>query len=100
MSRTTSHVGASMGASGSGVVEGLKVDPDQIISIDPQLPELSQLLQQLTQPTYSLNTAGKVIVDKTPNGTPSPDRADAVMIAFQPSNRTLESWLRLGKAYD
>jgi phage terminase large subunit len=79
------------------VVDGLKVDPDQIISIDPELPELSQLLQQLTQPTYSLNAAGKVVVDKAPDGTPSPDRADAVMIAFQPSNRTLETWLRIGK---
>jgi phage terminase large subunit len=77
------------------VVDGLKVDPDKIISIDPQLPELTQLLQQLSQPTYSLNNAGKVIVDKKPDGTPSPDRADAVMICFQPGNRALEAWLKL-----
>lgn len=89
------HLRARFQATFRAVVDGLKVDPDDIISIDPQLPELAQLLQQLQQPTYSLNNAGKVIVDKKPDGTPSPDRADAVMIAFQPSNRTLENWLRL-----
>jgi len=56
------------------------------------------VLQQLSQPIYSLNNAGKVIVDKKPDGTPSPDRADAVMIAYQPSNRSLETWLKLGAA--
>ena len=79
------------------VVDGLKVDPDKVISIDPQLPELSQLLQQLSQPTYSLNNAGKVVVDKKPDGTSSPDRADAVMIAFSPGSSSLETWLRLGR---
>jgi hypothetical protein len=77
------------------VVSGLKVDPDAIISIDPALPELDQLLQQLCQPTYSLNNAGKVIVDKKPDGTPSPDRADAVMICYQPRSSALEAWLNL-----
>jgi phage terminase large subunit len=79
------------------VVDGLKVDPDDIISIAPQLPELAQLLQQLSQPTYSLNNAGKVVVDKKPDGTPSPDRANTVMIAYQPSNRALEVWMKLGR---
>jgi hypothetical protein len=79
------------------VVDGLKVDPDQIISIDPALPELDQLLQQLSQPTYSLNNAGKVIVDKKPDGSASPDRADAVMICYQPSNRWQEIWMKLGR---
>jgi phage terminase large subunit len=80
------------------VVDGLKVDPDEIISIDPRLPELAQLVQKLSQPTYSLNSAGKVIVDKKPDGTASPDREDAVMICYQPSNRALETWVKLGRA--
>lgn len=48
-------------------------------------------------PTYSLNNAGEVIVDKEPDGTPSPDRANAVMIAYQPSNRRLEIWIKLSR---
>lgn len=79
------------------VVEKLPYDADKIISLDPQLPELSQLLSQLSQPTYSLNNAGKIIVDKKPDGTASPDRADAVMIAFSPGSSALETWLRLGQ---
>jgi hypothetical protein len=46
----------------------MAVDPDEIISIDPKLPELTQLLPQLSQPTYSLNNVGKVVVDKKPDG--------------------------------
>ena len=42
--------------------------------------------------------AGKVIVDQKPDGTPSPDRADAVMIAFQPSNWALKIFMKLGAA--
>lgn len=57
---------------------------DSIISIAPDLPELPQLLQELSQPTYSINAAGKFVVDKTPAGFKSPNLADAVVIAFSP----------------
>jgi phage terminase large subunit len=40
---------------------------------------------QLCQPTWSKNLRGKVQVDKAPEGTKSPDRADAVMLAFVPA---------------
>jgi len=52
--------------------EGIAVDADSIISIDPTLPELDLLLQQLSQPTYSFNNAGKVTVDKSPTAHPAP----------------------------
>jgi phage terminase large subunit len=68
------------------VVRGIEVDPDSIISIDPALPELAQLLAELSQPTYSINGAGKVLVDKKPDGARSPNLADAVMIAFNPAS--------------
>lgn len=66
------------------VVEGMPCDPDGIISIDPRLPELNQLISELSQPTYSINTAGKVVVDKTPDGAMSPNCADAVMMVYSP----------------
>ena len=37
-------------------------------SIDPNLPQLEQLIAELTQPTYSINTVGKVVIDKVPDG--------------------------------
>ncbi len=64
------------------VVESMPFDPDSIISIDPNLPELTGLVTELVQPTYSLNASGKVVVDKVPDGAMSPNLADAVMIAF------------------
>ena len=77
------------------VSEGLDVDPDDIISIDPALPELTALTMELSQPTYTINQVGKICIDKTPEGTKSPNLADAVMICYQPATRALDIWERL-----
>src|ERR1039457_3897417 len=79
------------------VIEKLPYAADDLISIDPQLEELLPLTMELSQPTYSINTVGKILIDKAPDGTRSPNLADAVMIAFQPSSRGLEVWLKLGE---
>jgi phage terminase large subunit len=81
------------------VVEKMPLDVmrfDEIISIDPNLPELLPLTMELSQPTYSINNAGKIVVDKAPDGMRSPNLADAVMIVMGPSTRGLELWKRLG----
>lgn len=78
------------------VVEGLDVDHDSIISIRGDIPNLSALVVELSQPTYTLTTAGKVIVDKSPDGARSPNNADAVMIAFNPAGAALDVWAQLG----
>jgi hypothetical protein len=76
-------------------LNGEPYDPDATISIDPGLPLLSKLLVELAQPTYKLTQAGKKLVDKAPDGTRSPNLADAVMIAFNPSTRWADMWTRL-----
>lgn len=73
------------------VVEGLPYNPDEIISISRELPERSKLEAELSQPTYSINTAGKMIVDKAPDGMPSPNHADALMILYAPQERKKSS---------
>ncbi|HWI02377.1 MAG TPA: hypothetical protein VNT52_00865 [Acidimicrobiales bacterium] len=78
------------------VVEGMEYDPDKIISISSELAELSALLVELSQPTYTLNTAGKVVIDKTPDGTRSPNRADAVMMIYNPAGVSVDVWAKLG----
>ena len=40
--------------------------------------------------TYIYNAAGKVLVNKAPDGHASPNRADRVMIAFAPVNRGVQ----------
>lgn len=79
------------------VVGGVRpFDPDALISIDPALPELNELLAELSQPTFSLNGAGKMQIDKYGGGR-SPDRADAVCIAFQPEISSLATWMKLAR---
>lgn len=68
------------------VVEGKECDPDAIISIPKNMPFFHQLEAELSQPTYSTNGAGKIIINKKPNGTKSPNLFDACVIAFSPEN--------------
>jgi phage terminase large subunit len=79
------------------IVEKMPVDVDVIISLAPDLAELDQLRMELSQITYSINATGKVVIDKMPNGMPSPNRADACMIAFNPQSRSLEVWAKLAE---
>jgi hypothetical protein len=68
------------------IVNSAKIDPDEIISISSELPFLDKLMNELSQPTYSRNSAGKMLIDKKPDGTKSPNLADAVMMSFSPRN--------------
>jgi hypothetical protein len=77
------------------VVERLPVGADDIISLDPNLPELLPLTMELSQPTYSINNAGKIVIDKAPDGARSPNLGDAVMIAMNPQTHTYELWKKL-----
>ncbi len=70
-------------------------DPDSIISISSELAELSQLCIELSQPTYRINTAGKSLINKAPDGARSPNLADAVMIAYNPASRA--NWALMWK---
>jgi phage terminase large subunit len=66
------------------VVKGMKVDPDDIISLSSKIPKLSKLIVELSQPVYDQNTVGKMLVDKAPDGVASPNLADSVMMRFAP----------------
>lgn len=66
------------------VVEGMPVDPGTVISLSGDLPELQKLCGELSQPTYSLNSEGKFVVNKKPEGTQSPNLADSVVMVFAP----------------
>ena len=55
--------------------------------MSPAIEELRELKSELSQITYTYNQAGKVLVNKAPDGHSSPNRADSVMIAFAPVSR-------------
>lgn len=69
------------------VVEGHSYDPDEIISISSMMPLYQRLVAELSQPTYKLNGAGKILIDKKPDGTKSPNLADSLVIRFAPAAR-------------
>lgn len=79
-------------------LEGRDYDPEMIISLsskDIDEKELALLTTELSQPTYTKNGSGKLLVNKQPDGTSSPNRADSVMICFNPQIAELDVWGKL-----
>lgn len=66
------------------VTEGAEYDPDTLISLDSTLPLLRQIEKELSQPTASKGARMKLVVDKQPEGTRSPNVADAIVMAYWP----------------
>jgi hypothetical protein len=57
---------------------------DELISIDPDLPLLRTLQKELSQPTAGRSTTMKLLIEKQPEGTRSPNLADAVVMCYFP----------------
>lgn len=71
------------------VVKGKEFNPDEIISISTTCPNYRKLVVELSQPTYGLNGAGKILIDKSPDGAKSPNLADSAMMRFSPGKKTM-----------
>lgn len=63
------------------VMGGSSYPSSEYISISDKCS--SKLLTELSQPTYKKNGAGKIIINKAPDGSMSPNEADSVMMAFE-----------------
>lgn len=66
------------------ITKGLAAHPDEILSISSKCPLYLHLVAELSQPTWGENTVGKMVVNKKPNGMPSPNLADLVMMNYAP----------------
>jgi len=64
--------------------DGYTWDEDDLISLPNDLPLLWKLVKELSQPTMMHTSSMKLLVDKAPEGTRSPNLADAVMMAYFP----------------
>jgi hypothetical protein len=65
--------------------EGTACGIDEIISLSTKTnPKVMQLVAELSQVTYRQNEAGKLIIEKKPNGMKSPNMGDTVMIRYSP----------------
>lgn len=64
--------------------EGIVYPVDDLISLDSSMPLLEQLKKELAQPTRGQSSRLKMLVDKKPPGTKSPNLADSGVQAFFP----------------
>lgn len=66
------------------VHNGSEYQEDELISISSKMKHIHELVIELSQIQYSLNSNGQIIIDKNPPGTKSPNAADSVMMNFWP----------------
>jgi len=71
------------------VEDGAIFDPETLISISEDIPgaQRNRIAAQLSQATYDINDAGKMIIDKTPDGQRSPNDADMIVILYAPEEK-------------
>lgn len=70
----------------AGTLDGY--GPDDLIVLAGDMANLVRLVQELSQPTYGTTLAGKILVNKKPDGSKSPNLADSVMINYALDGRT------------
>lgn len=59
-------------------------DEDDLISLPSGLPLIWKLVKELSQPTMAKNSRLKLMIDKTPQGTKSPNLADSLVMCYWP----------------
>lgn len=81
----------------NAVVHGKPFDPDNIISISSDLPNLKRLITELATPHQDLDATGKAKVeskkDLAKRDVKSPNLADAFIMAYAPQERRAHNWL-------
>ena len=63
------------------ITTGAKYDQSEMISLDSNMPLLQRLVAELSQPTR-IDKQGKIMINKKPDGTKSPNLADAVVMSY------------------
>jgi len=66
------------------VTQGREYDHGELISIDSSIPKLHELVAELSQPTAGKSKKGKMLVNKKPDGTKSPNLCDSVSMCYNP----------------
>lgn len=69
------------------VTEGIEYDPEDLISLPSDLRYLDTLRKELSQAQHKSTPSGKMVIDKKPPGTTSPNLADAVVMAYSPTEQ-------------
>lgn len=81
------------------VTEGIEFDEGDLISLPSNLPNLSTLRKQLSQVTITRSNRLKMMINKRPEGTVSPNLADALVMAYFPQRSIASVGLLLPKRH-
>lgn len=65
---------------------------NELISFSSRITNMGKLIEELSQPRFERKETGHIIVDKSPKGTKSPNRADSVMICFAPQTTFIKPY--------
>lgn len=65
-------------------------DVSELISIPANMKNRHQLVKELSQPVYKHDGSNRIIVDKKPEGTKSPNLADSVVMNYWPPKRRIK----------
>ncbi|WP_439292076.1 MULTISPECIES: PBSX family phage terminase large subunit [Rahnella] len=85
----------------NAVTHGEKFPVDELLSIDGDCPHLDKLKYELSTPKRDFDKNGRVMVetkkDLAKRDVPSPNIADAFIMAFAPLDSSMEVWGKLGQ---
>ncbi|EOX5971575.1 PBSX family phage terminase large subunit, partial [Escherichia coli] len=85
----------------NAINNGEQYPVDELISIDSRCPLLEKLKLELTTPHRDFDRNGRVMVeskkDLAKREIPSPNVADAFIMAFAPIDTSLDIWEQLGR---
>ena len=71
-------------------LRGEAFNREEIISIAPDIKGLDGVISELAQPTRKWSKNAKLMIDKTPDGVASPNKADSIMQNFGYARPALE----------
>ncbi len=63
---------------------GEKYDHSELISLDSKLPNLQKVMLELSQAQYRYSLDSRLVVEKKPEGSTSPNLADSIVMAYHP----------------
>lgn len=66
------------------VTQGIVYQADEMISLDSSMELIEQLMKELAQATYGPSAGLKTMINKTPEGTKSPNLADSGVMMYFP----------------
>ncbi len=64
------------------LLDGDNVDQDKCLFINGGIDKLNPLLVEMSRATFDEDSSSRIIIDKAPDGSPSPNLADSVIMSF------------------